>query len=85
MIQDFIKRGWALHLDGKYWSEFPTWDAKCMASQGWGDDVQYIQVSRDDKKPPIKTWFTYSNSPYEKEMNKGEWVFIEIRTSLKVV
>lgn len=85
MIDDNIKRGWALQYDGKYWSEFPSYDAKCVAPQGWGDDVRYIQISCRDEMPPSKTWFTYTNSPYEKEMKKGEWVFVEIRTSLSLV
>lgn len=76
-------QGWALQHNGKYWGLLYA-DGQ-STQYGWTDDIDEIEISERDEKPPTKSWFTYLGSHYIPEMEKGEWVVVEITKGLKVV
>lgn len=80
-----VKDGWVLEYQGKYWGEVYPGDGRTTADMGWTDDLTKIRISGGKDKPPHKGWFTYANSPYIQELQKGEWVYVvwEQTTTLK--
>jgi hypothetical protein len=71
------RSGWALVKDGKCWGCVYAKDGTTGEQMGWTDKPIHIKLDEVSKeKPPTKTWFTYSGSPYEAEMQEGEWVYV---------
>lgn len=68
--------GWVMMKEGKFWGEVYPSDGKSMAVMDWVDSFENARISKGKEKPPTKTWFTYSGSPYEAEMQEGEWVYV---------
>lgn len=76
--------GWALGFNSKYWGL--TYDDGHSSEYGWTDNIDQIKIDRISvDMPNTKTWFTYKNSHYADEMNKGDWVFVEIVKTLEVI
>lgn len=76
--------GWALCLDGKFWGSI--YNDGHSSEDGWTDDIDKISIDSESKDmPSSKTWFTYSGSHYEKEMQKGEWRYIEVVKTFRLI
>lgn len=84
--QNFKKCGWILVRDDKFWGEVYPGDRSHgggSALYGWTNDIRKAQISEHEKKPPHKGWFTYAGNTSEIErMSEGEWVQVEILTTL---
>ena len=76
--------GWALCKEGMFWGCIYS-DAR-STEYGWVSEIDKIKLDTHSKEmPPTKTWFTYQNSHYAKEMNTGHWVVVEITKQLEIV
>ena len=84
--QNFKKRGWILVRDDKFWGEIYPEDRSHgggSAMFGWTNDIRKAQIAEHEKKPTHKGWFTYASNASEiKRMSEGEWVQVEILTTL---